>query len=151
MSQQLQLQNILQRGMQALSRGDIPQASQCCQKALKLKPDLVQAHWALSGSNRATDRQHIEEMDALAGRQGQHPRAQAFYWYAMGKELEDLQDWDAAFDAFSRGAGARRSTIASHISQPVPTSAAATAPTSAPIVIFVSRSPSTKYSLLSIT
>jgi hypothetical protein len=29
----------------------------------------------------------------------------------MGKELEDLEEWDAAFDAFDRGARARRETI----------------------------------------
>ncbi len=40
-----------------------------------------------------------------------NPRALAFLNYGLGKELEDLEEWDKAFDAFARGAKARRSTI----------------------------------------
>jgi hypothetical protein len=38
-------------------------------------------------------------------------RAQAFLNYALGKELEDLQAWEEAFEAFARGAAARRKDI----------------------------------------
>jgi hypothetical protein len=36
------------------------------------------------------------------------PQVLAFLHYARGKELEDLQQWDRAFDDFSKGAAARR-------------------------------------------
>jgi len=42
---------------------------------------------------------------------GQHPRALAFLYYGLGKELEDLEDWGNAFEAFDRGAACRRSTL----------------------------------------
>ena len=48
---------------------------------------------------------------ALADSQSTQPRMQAFYYYAIGKELEDLQRWDEAFDAFRDGARARRQTV----------------------------------------
>jgi LPS sulfotransferase NodH len=35
----------------------------------------------------------------------------AFYQYAVGKEYEDLQQWDKAFTAIEKGAKARRSTV----------------------------------------
>ncbi len=38
-------------------------------------------------------------------------KAVAFLNYALGKELEDLEDWDEAFKAFAAGAAARRTTI----------------------------------------
>jgi hypothetical protein len=38
-------------------------------------------------------------------------RALAFLYYGLGKELEDLEEWDKAFEAFAAGARARRSTI----------------------------------------
>jgi len=80
-------------------------------KIIDIQPDSPQAHWALSTSARARDRSHIEQMQALVDRRRKDPRAMAFYYYAMGKELEDLEDWDAAFDAFSHGARARRATV----------------------------------------
>jgi tetratricopeptide (TPR) repeat protein len=91
--------------------GNNEQAEPLFRKIIALQANSPQAHWALSTSNRASNREHIEQMAALAQQRGQPPRAQAFYWYAMGKELEDLQDWDAAFQAFHRGASARRSTV----------------------------------------
>jgi len=70
-----------------------------------------QAHWVLASSRKATDREHVEQMRALLESHRQHPRLEAFYHYAIGKELEDLQEWDEAFDAFHRGASVRRKTV----------------------------------------
>ena len=47
----------------------------------------------------------------LVGKEGRRPRALAFLYYGLGKELEDLEAWDEAFDAFAKGAAARRTTI----------------------------------------
>ncbi len=53
------LQDLLQRGFNALSLGQIRQASDCCKEVLKLKPDLVQGHFlvglvALEAKDRKT-------------------------------------------------------------------------------------------------
>jgi hypothetical protein len=50
-------------------------------------------------------------MRSLAARHENDARSRAFYLYAIGKEHEDLQQWDKAFEAFSQGAEARRSTV----------------------------------------
>jgi tetratricopeptide (TPR) repeat protein len=80
-------------------------------RALELKPGNANAHWLLAGLRRATDREHVEVLQRLVRQEGRNPKALAFLYYGLGKELEDLEDWDAAFDAYSRGARARRSVI----------------------------------------
>lgn len=91
--------------------GAIPQAEALLGDVIRIQPDSPQAHWSLAGLRKATDDRHIRQMQGLADARKQHPRVQAFYYYGIGKELEDLQDWDAAFTAFSKGAQARRQTV----------------------------------------
>lgn len=91
--------------------GDTEEADKVFQRIIALQPNSPQAHWALAGSTKATDTTHIEEMHALQARQRGNPRARAFYLYGIGKEYEDLQQWDQAFEAFSAGAAARRATV----------------------------------------
>ncbi len=91
--------------------GETARAGEELAAALALGRGNAQAHWLLAGLNKAQDRSHITEMEELLSRRSLPPRAQAFVYYAIGKELEDLQDWDNAFTAFDRGARARRSTL----------------------------------------
>lgn len=90
--------------------GDTKAANQVFAEIVRIQPNSPQAHWSLSGAAKAIDTGHIEEMRALLKRR-LHPRAQAFYHYAIGKELEDLEQWDEAFEAFAAGAAARRETV----------------------------------------
>lgn len=91
--------------------GETGTAEALFDKVISIEEDTAQAHWALAGSRKAVNRDHVGQMRTLLGLREQHPRMQAFYYYAIGKELEDLEDWDAAFEAFSRGAAARRQTV----------------------------------------
>lgn len=91
--------------------GETAAAEAELRRILELQSDNPQAHWILAGTRKATDRTHVEELQRLAGNERQHPRALAFLNYALGKELEDLADWDGAFDAYERGAQARRQTV----------------------------------------
>ncbi|NNF67075.1 MAG: tetratricopeptide repeat protein [Gammaproteobacteria bacterium] len=77
---------------------------------IKLQPNSPQAHWSMAGARKAENDQHIVEMQTLL-EEKLHPRAQAFYHYAIGKEFEDLQQWDQAFAHFDDGAKARRGTV----------------------------------------
>ena len=81
-------------------------------RIIAIRPDSPQAHWQLSGSRKATDGEHIDQMTQILEQKHLHPRARAFYFYAIGKEREDLQQWELAFDAFSKGARYRRETVA---------------------------------------
>jgi tetratricopeptide (TPR) repeat protein len=90
--------------------GDLEGSKATLGSALQLAPGNSSAHWILASLHKAKDREHVDEMTGLL-ETGRYPnRARAFLWYAVGKELEDLEEWDAAFDAFSKGARAKRST-----------------------------------------
>ena len=91
--------------------GKLDDAEGVLRKALKYQPGNPNANWLLSNLRRATNRDHVEVLERLVRQEGRNPRALAFLYYGLGKELEDLEDWDNAFDAFARGAKARRSTI----------------------------------------
>jgi tetratricopeptide (TPR) repeat protein len=91
--------------------GRLHDAEELLQSVIAIQPDMAQAHWSLAGCRRATDDLHITDMRRLLKAQVAHPRLQAFYYYAIGKELEDLQRWDEAFDAFQSGASCRRQTV----------------------------------------
>ncbi len=91
--------------------GATDQAEPLFREIIALQPNSPQAHWALAAARKAANHNHIGAMARMATRHKQHPRSEAFYWYGIGKELEDLQEWEDAFEAFSRGAAARRKTI----------------------------------------
>jgi tetratricopeptide (TPR) repeat protein len=91
--------------------GRIREAEEILQRIIAIQPNSPQAHWSLAGARKATDDRHIRIMRELVSAPGLHPRVQAFYYYGIGKELEDLEQWDAAFDAFQMGASARRQTV----------------------------------------
>lgn len=91
--------------------GETHEAEALFRKIISLQPNSPQAHWSLAGSRKATDDSHIEQMRKLIEDGNLHPRALAFYHYAIGKECEDLQQWEAAFDAFQAGADNRRKTV----------------------------------------
>ena len=89
----------------------LDEAEELLKRALARRPGNPNAHWLLSGLKKAENRDHVEVLEKLVRQEGRNPRALSFLYYGMGKELEDLQDWDAAFEAFSRGAAAKRKTI----------------------------------------
>jgi Tfp pilus assembly protein PilF len=91
--------------------GDTAGAVQLIERILAVQPNSPQAHWALSGSQKAGNEEHINTMQQLAAAPGMPARARAFYHYAIGKEYEDLQLWEPAFAAFAKGAADRRSTV----------------------------------------
>jgi tetratricopeptide (TPR) repeat protein len=92
-------------------RGRIDEAADLFQRIIAIQPNSPQVHWSLAGVRKVKDDKHIDEMRSLLAPGSLHPRARAYYYFGIGKELEDLESWDEAFDAFRRGAKARRQTV----------------------------------------
>lgn len=88
----------------------IDEAEVLLQQVLTRAPAHPNAHWLVSGLRKARDHSHVEELERLVAGTD-NPQALAFLYYGLGKELEDLEEWDRAFDAFARGAAARRRTL----------------------------------------
>lgn len=91
--------------------GQIDDAVALFKRAIAIDPTNAQSHWGLANSVKASDRSHIEQMQALLETGRQTKRGEGFLHYAIGKSCEDLKDWDGAFTAFSAGAAARRETV----------------------------------------
>ena len=71
-------------------------------------PDNAQSHFIMATSRRAEDDLHIKELTGLIANKDHSAVENVFLHYALGKELEDQQQWSDAFDAFSQGAAAKR-------------------------------------------
>lgn len=91
--------------------GKLDKATTLLDRILSLQPGNANAHWILSNVRKAKSRDHVEILRDLVKKRHQKPQARAFLNYALGKELEDLEEWDEAFEAFANGAHARRQTL----------------------------------------
>lgn len=91
--------------------GHLGRAEDACDRALQLAPDMVQTALLRSHLRTQTaDRNHVDALRKMLGH-ASAPGARAFVHYALGKELDDLGDYAAAFDQFAQGAAARRRTL----------------------------------------
>ncbi|MFK8021357.1 MAG: sulfotransferase [Pseudomonadales bacterium] len=95
--------------------GETDDAEQQLREVLKQQPANPQAHWMLSSTRKVDGDAHIKEIqNLLSTRPRGHAvnhRGDAFMHYAAGKELEDLERWEEAFEEFDAGARARRETV----------------------------------------
>lgn len=94
-----------------LYSGDADGAAKQLDHCLAQEPANAMAHWLLSRARTAENAQHIDAMDALLVKPA-NLRATAYLNYAVGKEHEDLESWDAAFKAYDVAAKARRQCVA---------------------------------------
>lgn len=94
-----------------LYHGEREAAETILRRCVELQPGNPQVHWLLSAAHKAISTRHIGQMQSLLASVGE-PRSIAYLQYAIGKECEDLEDWQAAGEAFDRGATARRKTVA---------------------------------------
>jgi len=91
--------------------GDLAGAKIALKRVLGERPATAQAHWMLSRVQKAEDDSHIRQMEALVAKEGKASAGAPFLYYAVGKEREDLGQWDKAFHAYEAGAKARRAEV----------------------------------------
>lgn len=97
--------------------GRLGQAEDACNRAMALAPDMAQAALLRSHLRTQTeDRNHVDCLRKMLGRAAA-PGTRAFVHYALGKELDDLGEYAAAFDQFAKGAAARRETLSYDVAQ----------------------------------
>ncbi len=91
--------------------GRIEEAKALYRGLLRRQPAHQHNHYELSRLARATDTTHIGEMKDLLRKTNLPPEKNIFLYYAIGKELEDLEQWDEAFEYF-RMAGDAAASVA---------------------------------------
>ncbi len=95
------------------SFGRLAEAEAACDRAVALD-DREYRSYLLRSELRVQrpEANHVAELRQALSRPGLEDRARVFLGYALGKELDDLRQFDAAFRWFSEAAGTRRRHLA---------------------------------------
>lgn len=139
---------LLARCQVSIYLGRFEEARADVEHSLRRAPEIAQSYWLQAALRRQTpDAHHVDAIRRELARPGRKPNDVALLEFALHKELDDLGDHDAAWDALMRGCHAKRATLDYAHSQSValfsalkqlpasqPPSAAAAA-TAAPIFI----------------
>ena len=88
--------------------GRLDEAKRLLKKAIGLEPSSARLHWQLSKIEKAKDTSHICQMQSLLDRFPQDHPNRSLLHYALGKEREDLEDWDKAWQHYDSGAKLHR-------------------------------------------
>ena len=89
--------------------GKIDEAIAMYRAMLKEVPDHQRHHYELSRLRTAKDSSHIDEMLAILEDKKLSPAKNIYLYYALGKEYEDLERWDEAFDYYKMAGDAAAS------------------------------------------
>jgi tetratricopeptide (TPR) repeat protein len=90
----------------AVFLGKIEEAQRVYRALLQRNPGHMRNHYRLSRLEKARDPGHLEQMKEILRRSNAPPERNIFLYYAMGKELEDLERWDEAFEYYRMGGDA---------------------------------------------
>lgn len=90
----------------ATSLGEIATAKQLYTELLQKHPDHQRNHYELAKLSRAQDTTHIQHMEASLARNNKALHENIFMHYALGKEYEDLEQWNTAYSHYQAGGSA---------------------------------------------
>ena len=93
--------------------GKIKDARDIYLALLEKNPLHQRNHYQLSRLERATDDHHIVQMKAVLEQATLPPHRNIFIYYALAKELEDLERWDESFH-FYKQAGDAVTTVSNY-------------------------------------
>ena len=86
--------------------GKIKESKAVYERLLEKKPWHRRNHYYLARLETATDTKHIEQMLAVLAASTEPPGREVYLYYALGKEYEDLEDWDNAFKYYQKAGDA---------------------------------------------
>jgi len=85
----------------AVYLGKISEAREIYLKLLQRYPNHQRNHYELSRLEKARDAAHVEQMLKVLAISGLSDEKNIFMYYALGKELEDLERWSEAFHYYT--------------------------------------------------
>lgn len=90
----------------AVLLGRIDVAEPIYKRLITKYPHYQKHHYDYSKLKRVTDDAHVQQMKQLLQQSQQPPHANIYLYYALGKELEDLELWGEAFSYFEKAGAA---------------------------------------------
>ncbi|MFC7047959.1 tetratricopeptide repeat-containing sulfotransferase family protein [Emcibacter nanhaiensis] len=89
--------------------GDVAAAEASFERVIALNPDHYEAHHGLASIRRQTrGNNHIDRLKGMLEAAGPDWRGKVMLGFALGKELEDIGDFGAAFTAYTEAALLKR-------------------------------------------
>lgn len=88
--------------------GQLDEARRRYRQLLETAPGHQRNHYELARIVDATDDSHLQAMQALLRTTSLAPEKNIYLYYAIGKELEDLERWDEAFEYYRRAGDAAK-------------------------------------------
>lgn len=86
--------------------GKIEEARDIYRALLKRFPNHRRNHYQLSRLGKATDATHVEQMKGILQSNADTADKNIFMYYALGKELEDLEQWQQSFGYYKQAGDA---------------------------------------------
>jgi tetratricopeptide (TPR) repeat protein len=86
--------------------GKIDEARDIYRSLLKRFPNHQRNHYQLSRLGKAKDVAHIDQMKEILRTIDDTPDKNIFMYYAIGKELEDLEQWEQSFEYYKKAGDA---------------------------------------------
>jgi len=86
--------------------GEIERAREAYTGLLKKNPTHQRNHYQLARLERAKNTDHIEQMEKILRETRYPPDRNIFLYYALGKEYEDVEEWDKAFEYYEKAGDA---------------------------------------------
>jgi len=86
--------------------GKIEEAQEMYRALLKRFPNHRRNHYELSRLGKAKDTKHVEQMEEVLRTTNDTPDKNIYMYYALGKELEDLEQWERSFEYYKKAGDA---------------------------------------------
>ena len=90
----------------AATLGKIDEAKKLYVDLLRRRPHHMRNHYNLCRLEKAKDEVHINQMKQVLKDTNLPPDRNVYVYYALGKELEDLEQWDESFKYYKKGGDA---------------------------------------------
>ncbi|RTE85830.1 MULTISPECIES: sulfotransferase [Gammaproteobacteria] len=92
--------------------GNLEQARIHYSRSIALNENDAEAWYFRSLTTKATSEQnHIAQLQTMLNQKIESPKLEVHLWFALGKEFDDLKEWEQAKQAIQRGAFLRRKHI----------------------------------------
>ena len=90
----------------AATLGKIDEAKKLYERLLQRRPHHMRNHYNLCRLEKARDETHVNQMKQVLQETNLSPDRNVYVYYALGKELEDLEQWDESFKYYKMGGDA---------------------------------------------
>jgi tetratricopeptide (TPR) repeat protein len=97
--------------------GKTEEAKEIYKNLLLKNPNHQRNHFYLSRLETATNSDHVDQMKAILKQENKLESKNVFINYALGKELEDLENWDEAFDYYAKAGSGVKAVLNYRIEQ----------------------------------